>query len=86
MILLVGVSCFLQAINTLDDLPPVVHRGINNVDDVFVFIFAVEFFLRWWSAGRFQFRYLAKPLVACMRLIAHHSWPTLTHRSDPACQ
>jgi len=61
---LVFVSCFLQAINTLDDAPPIVHRGINAIDDVFVYIFAVEFFLRWWSAGRFQFRYLAKPLAS----------------------
>jgi voltage-gated potassium channel len=31
---------------------------------VFVYIFAIEFFLRWWSAGRFQLRYLSRPLVS----------------------
>ena len=61
---LVFLSCFLQAINTLDDLPSTVHRGIDAVDTVCVYLFAVEFFLRWWSAGRFQLRYLAKPLAS----------------------
>lgn len=61
---LVFLSCFLQAINTLDDLPSTVHRGIDAVDTVCVYIFAVEFILRWWSAGRFQLRYLAKPLAS----------------------
>jgi len=61
---LVLLSCFLQAINTLENIPTEVHQGINVVDDFFVYVFAIEFFLRWWSAGRFQFRYLAKPLVS----------------------
>jgi len=61
---LVFLSCFLQAINTLDDLPSGVHRSIDAIDDICVFIFAVEFFLRWWSAGRFQLKYLGKPLAA----------------------
>ena len=61
---LVFLSCFLQAINTLDDLPSEVHQGIDTIDDICVYIFAVEFFLRWWSAGRFQLRYLTKPLAS----------------------
>ena len=61
---LVFISCFLQAINTLDDLPIIIHDGIDVVDTVCVYIFAVEFILRWWSAGRFQLRYLAKPLAS----------------------
>jgi len=61
---LVLLSCFLQAINTLENIPAEVHQGINVVDTFFVYIFAIEFFLRWWSAGRFQLRYLAKPLVS----------------------
>lgn len=61
---LVLLSCFLQAINTLENIPAEIHQGINVVDDFFVYIFAIEFFLRWWSAGRFQFRYLTKPLVS----------------------
>ena len=61
---LVLLSCFLQAINTLDDLPANVHLSIDAIDTVCVYIFAVEFFLRWWSAGRFQLRYLTKPLVS----------------------
>lgn len=61
---LVLLSCFLQAINTLENIPAEVHQGINIVDTFFVYIFAIEFFLRWWSAGRFQLRYLAKPLVS----------------------
>jgi len=61
---LVFISCFLQAINTLDDLPIVIHDGIDVVDTICVYIFAVEFILRWWSAGRFQLRYLAKPLAS----------------------
>lgn len=61
---LVFLSCFLQAINTLDDLPSKVHRGIDAIDTVCVYVFAVEFFLRWWSAGRFKLRYLAKPLAS----------------------
>ena len=61
---LVLLSCFLQAIDTLENIPVEVHQGINVVDTLFVYIFAIEFFLRWWSAGRFQFRYLTKPLVS----------------------
>lgn len=61
---LVLLSCFLQAINTLDNIPAEMHQGIDMVDTFFVYIFAIEFFLRWWSAGRFQLRYLAKPLAA----------------------
>jgi voltage-gated potassium channel len=61
---LVLLSCFLQAINTIENIPAEVHQGINVVDTFFVYIFAIEFFLRWWSAGRFQLRYLAKPLVS----------------------
>ena len=61
---LVLMSCFLQAINTLENIPAEIHQGINVVDTFFVYIFAIEFFLRWWSAGRFQFRYLTKPLVS----------------------
>lgn len=64
VITLVFISCFLQAINTLDDLPIVIHDGIDVVDTICVYIFAVEFILRWWSAGRFQLRYLAKPLAS----------------------
>ena len=29
-----------------------------------VYIFAIEFFLRWWSAGQFRLRYLTRPLAA----------------------
>ena len=61
---LVLMSCLLQAINTVENIPAEVHQGINVVDTFFVYIFAIEFFLRWWSAGRFQFRYLTKPLVS----------------------
>ena len=61
---LVLLSCLLVAINTLEDLPWEVRQGINIVDTICVYIFAVEFFLRWWSAGRLQWRYLAKPLVS----------------------
>jgi len=61
---LVFLSCFLQAINTLDELPPGVHQSIDAIDGVCVYIFAVEFFLRWWSAGRFQLRYLTRPLAS----------------------
>lgn len=61
---LVFFSCFLQAIDTLDNLPPGMHQGIDAIDDICIYIFAVEFFLRWWSAGRFQLRYLAKPLAS----------------------
>jgi len=64
VITLVFISCFLQAINTLDDLPIIIHDGIDVVDTICVYIFAVEFILRWWSAGRFQLRYLAKPLAS----------------------
>ena len=93
---LVILSCFLQAINTLDDLPLGVHRGINAIDDVCVYIFAVEFFLRWWSAGRFQLRYLAKPLASidavslvCVLFVNDHAFSsphsTLHKRSVPDC-
>jgi len=61
---IVLLSCFLQAIDTLAGLPDEVHRGIGVVDTVCVYVFAIEFFLRWWSAGRFQLRYLSKPLVS----------------------
>ena len=61
---IVLLSCFLQAIDTLAGLPYEVHRGIGVVDTVCVYVFAIEFFLRWWSAGRFQLRYLSKPLVS----------------------
>ncbi|KAL7546472.1 hypothetical protein ACHAWF_009807 [Thalassiosira exigua] len=61
---LVFLSCFLQAIDTLEHLPPTVHSSIVAVDTFCVYVFAVEFFLRWWSAGRFQWRYLTKPLAA----------------------
>ena len=40
------------------------YGAIDHVDTVFVYIFATEFFARWWSAGRLQLRYLARPLVA----------------------
>ncbi|KAL9187659.1 hypothetical protein ACHAXT_006037 [Thalassiosira profunda] len=66
---LVLLSCFLQAINTLDDLPAGIHDGIDAIDAVCVYVFAVEFFLRWWSAGRFQLRYLARPLAALDALV-----------------
>ena len=61
---IVLLSCFLQAIDTLSGLPYVVHRSIDVIDTVCVYVFAIEFFLRWWSAGRFQLRYLSKPLVS----------------------
>ena len=61
---IVLLSCFLQAIDTLAGLPYEIHRGIGVIDTVCVYVFAVEFFLRWWSAGRFQLRYLSKPLVS----------------------
>jgi len=61
---LVILSCFLEAINTLGDLPSGIHRSIDAIDTVCVYIFAVEFFLRWWSSGLFRLRYLAKPLAA----------------------
>ena len=61
---LVLLSCLLQAINTVENIPAGITKGINVVDTCFVYIFAIEFFLRWWSAGRFQLRYLAKPLVS----------------------
>ena len=60
---LVFLSCLLGAIDTLS-LPNEIHRGIVSIDMVFVYIFAIEFFLRWWSAGRFQLRYLSRPLVS----------------------
>jgi voltage-gated potassium channel len=60
---LVFLSCLLGAIDTLP-LPSEIHRGIVLIDMVFVYIFAIEFFLRWWSAGRFQLRYLSRPLVS----------------------
>ena len=60
---LVFLSCLLGAIDTLS-LPSEIHRGIVLIDMVFVYIFAIEFFLRWWSAGRFQLRYLSRPLVS----------------------
>ena len=61
---LVLLSSFLVAINTLEDLPDELRQGINIVDTLCVYVFAVEFFLRWWAAGQFQIRYLAKPLVS----------------------
>ena len=61
---LVVFSCFLVAVYTLQELPSGLRQGISFVDTFCVYIFAVEFFLRWWSAGRFQLRYLAKPLVS----------------------
>merc|ERR1719223_1129489 len=64
IIVLVILSCFLEAINTIDDLPGAIHHGIDAVDRFCVYVFAVEFFLRWWSAGRFKLRYLARPLAA----------------------
>jgi hypothetical protein len=63
IIRIVLLSCLLQAINTLDSLPCEVHRWIGAINMVCVYVFVVEFFLRWWSAGRFQLRYLSKPLV-----------------------
>ena len=64
VISLVFLSCFLQAINTLDDLPNYIHESIERVDTICVYVFVAEFILRWWSAGRFQLRYLAKPLAS----------------------
>jgi voltage-gated potassium channel len=61
---LVLFSCFLVAINTLEDLPSVLSHAIQMIDTLCVYIFAVEFFLRWWAAGQFQLRYLTKPLAA----------------------
>lgn len=61
---LVILSCFLNAINTINDLPSGMHESLDMVDTICVYIFAVEFFLRWWSAGRFRLRYLKKPLVS----------------------
>ena len=63
IICLVLLSCFLQAITTLDSLPSYLYGAIEHVDTVCVVIFATEFFARWWSAGRLQLRYLARPLV-----------------------
>ena len=61
---LVLLSSALQAINTLDEIPFELREGINFIEDACVYIFAVEFFLRWWSAGRFKLKYLAKPSAA----------------------
>lgn len=64
MVGLVLFSCFLVAIDTLDDIPNELRQGIHIADTVCVYVFAVEFFLRWWSAGQFQLRYLTRPLAA----------------------
>jgi voltage-gated potassium channel len=61
---LVLLSCFLVAINTLDDIPNELRQTIEVVDTLCVYVFAVEFFLRWWSAGQFKLRYLTRPLAA----------------------
>lgn len=61
---LVLFSCFLVAINTLEDIPNELRQTIRVVDTLCVYVFAVEFFLRWWSAGQFKLRYLTRPLAA----------------------
>lgn len=61
---LVLFSCFLVAINTLENIPTELREIIHVIDTFCVYIFAVEFFLRWWSAGQFQLRYLTRPLAA----------------------
>jgi hypothetical protein len=67
--LAVLASSFLVALDTVDDLPPVMPNLITMdphelIRDTLTFLnifFAIDFFLRWYAAGNFKKRYLATP-------------------------
>mmetsp|Transcript_7066 Transcript_7066/g.10345 ORF Transcript_7066/g.10345 Transcript_7066/m.10345 type:complete len:450 (+) Transcript_7066:29-1378(+) len=59
---LILLTCALTAINTLQ-LPPFIPPIIDEAEVLISYIFAIDFFLRWWAAGQFRFRYLLRPLV-----------------------
>jgi len=60
---LVLLSSLLVALDTLRDLPLLAYLTIDNFLLVINLVFALDFFLRWYSAGQFKAIYLTKPLV-----------------------
>jgi voltage-gated potassium channel Kch len=57
------LSTFLVALSTLDDLPVETFAAIEDAVVGLNVLFAVDFFLRWYAAGRFKLIYLTKPLA-----------------------
>lgn len=55
------LSSFLVALSTLNDLPPEAYVFISDILRDLDIIFAVDFFVRWYAAGLFKVKYLAKP-------------------------
>ena len=61
--LAVLLSVLLVALGTLDNLEPVTEAFINDALLALNIIFALDFFVRWYTAGQFKALYLTKPLV-----------------------
>lgn len=57
------LSSLLVALDTLDNLSPVVYAAITDALLALNLLFALDFFLRWYAAGQFKAIYLTKPLV-----------------------
>jgi hypothetical protein len=58
------LSCFLVALDTLQELPmDLSNDWIPPVLDTINVVLALDFFLRWYAAGNFKALYLTKPLV-----------------------
>jgi hypothetical protein len=61
--LAVLLSSLLVALDTLQDLPSTAYLTIDNALVALNFLFAIDFFVRWYAAGQFKAIYLTKPLV-----------------------
>jgi len=57
------LSSLLVALDTLNDLPPLAYTVIDDTLLAINILFAIDFFVRWYSAGQFKAIYLSKPLV-----------------------
>jgi hypothetical protein len=57
------LSSLLVAISTLQGLPGPTSDAITQALIALDVLFAVDFFLRWYTAGQFKARYLTKPLA-----------------------
>ena len=61
--LAVLLSSLLVAISTLQDLPTTTEYAITQALITLDVFFAIDFFMRWYTAGQFKVRYLTKPLA-----------------------
>jgi hypothetical protein len=61
--LAVLLSSLLVAISTIQDLPTTTEYAITQALITLDVFFAIDFFMRWFTAGQFKTRYLTKPLA-----------------------